>query len=76
MKELKEGMKVIRYYFFSESDGEITRIERNRTNPVLGKLPDMVFVKFENEEIETGYNMDQIKFEKPEQWNGHGTFVK
>lgn len=76
MEELKEGMKVTRYFFFSETYGVIARIERNRINPVLGKLPDVVFVKFEDEENETSYNLDQIKFEKPERWNGNGTFVE
>lgn len=76
MKELMEGQKVIEYYFFAEREGIITRIEKNRFNKVLGTLPDMVFVKFEDDENETGYDVNRINFEKPERWNGHGTFVK
>lgn len=76
MNELKVGQRVISYYFFSEREGEITRFERNRYNKVLGNLPDVVYVKFEDDENETQYNLDQIKFEKPKNWNGHGTFVK
>ena len=74
--ELKVGMKVKSYFFFAEREGEITSIETNRYNEVLGPLPDMIFVKFEGDENPTGYFRDQIKFDKPEHWNGHGTFVE
>lgn len=74
--ELKPGMKVKSYFFFAEREGKIIGIETNRYNAVLGDLPDLIHVKFEGDENPTGYFRDQILFEKPEHWNGHGTFIE
>lgn len=74
--ELKIGDTVISYFFFSERKGIITRFERNRYNKVLGKLNDLVWIKFDDNEKEEAFEEKEILFEKPKSWNGHGTFVE
>lgn len=74
--ELQIGQKVSSYFFFSERQGRITRFERNRYNKVLGKLNDLVWIKFDDNEKEEAYDEKEIRFEKPKSWNGHGMFVE
>lgn len=75
-KELQIGQTIISYFFFSERKGIITRFERNRYNRILGKLNDLVWIKFDDSEIEEALDEKEILFEKPKSWNGHGTFVE
>lgn len=73
--ELKVGQTVKSYFFFSESKGKIVKIER-KYSEFFKTFQDLVWVKFEDNERAEALYKEDILFEKPKPWNGHGTFLE